>query len=97
MSFIPKDDYERIVSRVVEGQITSFLLAHPEIAEAVRWRHSHKTKAEALTSSIAKRITRDLVCQQTRRRIEEALEVATEAPPTEHGTSAVPEAKGQEV
>ena len=66
-------DYDKIVRRCVEGQIRSFLNDHPSIAEAVDWRFSHKTKADALISSLGKRVIRELTCADTRSRIQAAL------------------------
>lgn len=63
----------KVVTSVVEGQIKSFLKDHPEITEAVIWKHSHKTKQDALISSLAKRIIRDLCCAQTEARLRTAL------------------------
>jgi hypothetical protein len=71
------DPLAKIIKPIVEGQIRSFLHAHPVIADAVDWRHSHDTKTEALVSSIAKRVSRDLLCPQTRGRIKAAMEALT--------------------
>lgn len=67
----------RVIQPIVEGQIRDFLNQHPQIAEAVDWRHSHATKKDALVSSIAKRLSRDLCCPDTERRIRAALEPQT--------------------
>lgn len=75
------DDFEKIIRRVVEGQITSYLNDHPEVAEARSGKlRKGITKAEALRDSIAKRIVRDLCGEQTRLRLRLALslECATE-------------------
>lgn len=73
------DELARIIKPIVEGQIRSFIHSHPAVAEAVDWRHSHATKQEALVSSIAKRVNRDLLCPQTRMRMQAALKPLREA------------------
>lgn len=66
--------FDDIIRRTVEGQITSYLNDHPEIAEARRGKlRSGASKAEALRDSIAKRIVRDLCGEQTRLRLRTAL------------------------
>jgi hypothetical protein len=66
----PADSYEKIISRIVEGQIKSFLHAHPEVAEGWAGKRSPgKTKAMAVTDSLAKRITRELISPQVRAQI----------------------------
>lgn len=77
------DDFRRIVSRIVEGQIRSYLSDHPEIAEAYAGkRREGLSKKEALVNSIAKRITNDLACATTSARLKAAiLEPFTESPP----------------
>lgn len=66
--------FDAIVARVVEGQIKSYLDAHPEIAEARTGKlREGVTKAEALRSSIAKRIVRDLTGAEIKARLVGAL------------------------
>lgn len=77
------DELARIIKPIVEGQIRSFIHSHPAVAEAVDWRHSHDTKQEALVSSIAKRVSRDLLCPQTRVRLKAALQSESEAADTD--------------
>lgn len=74
-------EYEKLIRRVVDGQIKSFLNDHPEIAEARQGKlRPGVTKAEALKDSIAKRIVNDLCGEQTRLRLREylSLEVPTD-------------------
>ncbi len=67
-------DLDRVIRPIVEGQIISFLKDHPEIAEA--WTGKlppGKTKPHAVKDSLAKRISRDLGCPDTRVRLMKAL------------------------
>lgn len=78
MPYTPKDRYEKLIQKAVEGGIKVFLDAHPEVAEAWTGKLSPgKTKAMAVTDSLAKRITRGLTAPQKRGQIEAALNVAT--------------------
>lgn len=70
---IPEDKLLKIIAPIVEGQIRSFINDHPSVAEGVNWKFSHKNKADALISSLAKRITRDLCCDQNRARLKAVL------------------------
>ncbi len=67
------DQYERIVRRIVEGQIRGFLKEHPSIVAAVDWYQPRTDNAETFTNSLAKRIVRDLVCSHSKGRIRAAL------------------------
>lgn len=80
---ITDDQLARVIKPIVEGQIRSFLHAHPSVIEAVDWRFSQDTKAEALVAGIAKRVNRDLLCPQTRVRLKAALECHIEADDTD--------------
>jgi hypothetical protein len=63
------DALAKIIRPIVEGQIRSFIHSHPNIVEGVDWRFSQATKEEALVASIAKRVNRDLLSEQTRLRL----------------------------
>lgn len=65
----PADDYERIVRRIVEGQIRGFIKEHPTVLDGVDWYKPRRDKAKTLVNSLAKRIVRDLACQTTRARL----------------------------
>jgi len=68
------DPLERVIRPIVEGQIVSYLNDHPEIAEAYTGkRYDGRSKAAALKNSLAKRIVRDLLCADTRVRLEAAV------------------------
>lgn len=67
------DPFAKIITAVVEGQIRSFIADHPEILTGVNWYKPRSDKASTLTGSIAKRIISDLLCPQTRMRLEAAL------------------------
>lgn len=68
------DQLERVVRRIVEGQIRGFLKEHPSIVEAVDWYKPRRDdKATTFTNSLAKRIVLDLVCPTTRARLVAAL------------------------
>ena len=75
-------DPAKIIRPIVEGQIRSFLHDHPEVAEAWTGRLSPgKTKVMAVKDSLAKRVVRDLLCDDTVARLRAALvEPATAAP-----------------
>lgn len=72
------DELARIICPIVEGQIRSFIHSHPNIVEGVDWRFSQDTKEEALVASIAKRINRDLLSEQTRLRVTAVLGSGTQ-------------------
>jgi hypothetical protein len=88
------DDFERIVRRIVEGQIKGFVKEHPSVLMGVDWYKPNSDKAEVLKNSIAKRIVRDLTCPATRARLVAALEVVesetASAPKVETGHPASP-------
>ena len=67
------DALERVIRPIVEGQIRGFLKEHPVIVEAVDWYKPRKDNAETFTSSLAKRIVRDLLCPTTRGRLVAAV------------------------
>lgn len=69
-----KDQLERIIRPIVEGQIRGFLKEHPSIVDAVDWYKPRKDdKATTFINSLAKRIVRDLVCPIVRARMATAL------------------------
>lgn len=64
------DAFEKIIRATVEGQVRSFLHDHPECAAG--WTGKlppGRSRVDAVTHSLAKRISRDLVCAQTRMRL----------------------------
>jgi hypothetical protein len=67
------DPLERVIRPIVEGQIRGFLLEHPKIIDAVDWFKPRKDKSVTFVNSLSKRITLDLICAETRARIEAAL------------------------
>lgn len=67
------DEYERIIRRMVEGQIRSFVNDHPEVLEAVKWYKPRSDKRTTFINSIAKRIVRELCDPQSRKRVKAAL------------------------
>lgn len=76
---VPSDPLERVVGPVVRGQVKCFIQSHPSILEGVDWEHGGLTKEEVLINSISKRVIRDLVCPETRKRIAEAMATPTVA------------------
>jgi hypothetical protein len=67
------DPLEKIIRPIVEGQIRGFLKEHPAVLANVDWYKKRTDKATTFTNSLAKRITRDLLCDETRSRIEDAF------------------------
>lgn len=67
------DKLAKVIRPIVEGQIRSFIHSHPNITTGVDWRYSQATPSEALVASIAKRISRELLSDQTRVRLSAAL------------------------
>jgi hypothetical protein len=67
------DPLEKIIRPIVEGQIRGFLKEHPAVLNNVEWYKKRTDKATTFTNSLAKRITRDLLCDDTRGRIEDAF------------------------
>lgn len=91
------DKLARIVRPIVEGQIRSFIHSHPNITTGVDWRYSQATPSEALVASIAKRIVRELLSDQTRVRLSAAMgkndldgQPVAEASTATEGVEAVP-------
>lgn len=72
------DKLAKVIRPIVEGQIRSFIHSHPNIITGVDWRYSQATPSEALVASIAKRIVRELLSDQTRVRLSAAI--GTEIP-----------------
>lgn len=68
------DALAKVIRPIVEGQIRSFIHSHPGIVEGVDWRFSQSTKEEALVASIAKRVNRDLLSEQTRLRLKAVMD-----------------------
>ena len=67
------DAFERIVRRIVEGQVRGFAKEHPVVVEAVDWYKPRIDKQTTFVNSISKRIVRDLLCPSSRARLVEAL------------------------
>lgn len=68
-----------ILKKRIEGQIKTFIKAHPDILLGVPWRHSG-TKDEALVNSLTKRILNDLVCDQSVIQIRSSLKFCDDEP-----------------
>ena len=64
---------ERIMRPIVEGQIRDFLHHHPGVLVGVDWYKPRDDKAATFVGSLAKRILRDLTCEISVARLEEAL------------------------
>jgi hypothetical protein len=76
-------ELEAIIRPIVEGQIRGFLKEHPVIIDAVDWYKPRTDKAKTLTSSLSKRIVRDLACGITSARMAAVLvERPTASQPT---------------
>lgn len=67
------DPLERVIRPIVEGQIRGFIKEHPSILGGVNWFKPRLDKATTLTNSLAKRIVCDLLCKESRKRIEAAF------------------------
>jgi hypothetical protein len=67
------DPLERVIRPIVEGQIRGFLHEHPAVVNAVDWYRKRTDKVTTFTNSLSKRIVLDLLCEETRARIEDAL------------------------
>ena len=80
---LPDTALTRVIKPIVEGQIMSFLHDHPGVARSWRGKLANgKTQAQAIRDSLAKRITRDLLCEISVARLRAAiLEGITGAPP----------------
>lgn len=73
---MPSDPLEAVIRPIVEGQVRSFIADHPNILTGVDWykpRPGEQGRAQTLTGSISKRILRDLLCSETRVRLEAAI------------------------
>jgi hypothetical protein len=81
-------DLARVIKPIVEGQLRTFAVAHPAVIEAVDWRHNHPSKLDAFVSSVAKRVSNALLCEETQARLRSALGGHNQA--DEIGTSAAP-------
>lgn len=84
-------NFERIVARIVEGQIRGFLKEHPALLKAVDWYKPRKDKTTTFANSLSKRIVRDLTCGTTAARLRAALlELpAEDRPQVSHGIATV--------
>lgn len=83
MKYVPKTRLENVICPIVEGQIRHFLHEHPEVLANVNWYKGKKSESKAtiFTNSLSKRIVRDLTCEMTIARLEQALlEPRTETP-----------------
>ena len=67
------DPLEKVIRPIVEGQIRGFLYEHPAVVNAVDWYKKRTDKVTTFTNSLSKRLVRDLLCDETRGRIEDAL------------------------
>lgn len=81
------DEYERIVARVVKGQVTDFVKAHPSIAKGVDWYKPRDDKMTTLINSITKRVVRDLCSRHTRERVKAAMLAGTDMAVDASGTA----------
>jgi hypothetical protein len=74
---------EKVIRPIVEGQLRGFLKEHPEILNCVDWYKPRKDKTDTFVGSIAKRIVRDLTCDNSLARLRAALlEIPDNAQPT---------------
>jgi hypothetical protein len=68
------DKLEQVIRPIVEGQLRGFIKEHPEILAGVTWYKGAKhDPSTTFVNSIAKRITRDLLCPSSRARMAAAL------------------------
>jgi len=68
------DPLEAVLRPIVEGQVRSFFNDHPEIARAPAGSYRGQPRAvRDWHGSIVKRIMQDLLCAETRVRLEAAL------------------------
>jgi hypothetical protein len=74
-----RDPLEKVLRPVVEGQIRGFLKEHPAVVAAVDWYKPGKDKIAVFVNSLSKRILLDLLCPETRDRMEDAFQEAWEA------------------
>lgn len=73
---------EKIIRPIVEGQIRGFVKEHPSVLDGVDWYKPRLDKKTSFVNSLAKRIVRDLCCEQTMARLTVALlEHGPEMPP----------------
>lgn len=70
---------EKVIRPVVEGQIRGFAKEHPGVVNAVDWYKPSTDKIAVFTSSLSKRILLDLLCEDTRNRMEDAFQEIWEA------------------
>lgn len=69
----PLDPLEAVLRPIIEGQLRSFINDHPEVVGAVDWHKPTKDKSVSFVNSAAKRIMRDLLCSETRMRLEKVV------------------------
>lgn len=68
------DPLERVIRPIVEGQVRGFAKEHPGVLNGVTWYKGKKHSTLAtFVNSVSKRVVRDLVCPESRARIEAAL------------------------
>ncbi len=68
------DPLELVVRPIVEGQVRGFAKEHPGVLNGVTWYKGKKHGTLAtFVNSVSKRVVRDLVCEENRKRIEEAF------------------------
>lgn len=63
------DKLERVLRPIVEGQLAAYADAHPVLVDAVDWFKPRLDKRTTFINSGAKRILRDLLSLDTRRRL----------------------------
>lgn len=76
---IAADPLEKVIRPIVEGQIRGFLHEHPAVVNAVDWFKKSTDKISIFTNSLSKRILLDLLCEETRGRMEDAFQETWEA------------------
>lgn len=68
------DPLERVIRPIVEGQVRGFATEHPGVLNGVTWYKGKKHgQLATFVNSVSKRVVRDLVCAESRARIEAAL------------------------
>ncbi len=76
----PSDPLEKVIRPIVEGQIRGFATEHPGVLNGVTWYKGKKHGVMAtFVGSVSKRVVRDLVCAENRKRIEDAFQEIWEA------------------
>lgn len=69
-----RDPLEAVIRPIVEGQLRSFVRDHPEVVPAVNWYNKEgRNPVDSFVGSIAKRIINDLLCEETRVRLMQAM------------------------